>query len=136
MTGPDGNSARRDLEEGSHFTPRFDGAGLIPCVTLDARTGDVLMVAYMNAEALHLTLETKVVTYWSRSRNSLWRKGETSGQTQRLVEMRTDCDQDVLLLRVEVGGDGGCCHTGRRSCFYRRVEPNPDTGRPGLVQVG
>lgn len=136
MTGPDGDTARRSLEEGSDFTPRFDAAGLITCVALDASTGDVLMVAHMNAEALRITLETTAVTYWSRSRNFLWRKGDTSGQTQRLVEMRTDCDQDVLLLRVEVGGHGGCCHTGRQSCFYRRVEPNPDTGRPGLVHVG
>jgi phosphoribosyl-AMP cyclohydrolase len=79
------------------------------------------MLAHMNAEALQKTLETGIVHYWSRSRNALWRKGDTSGQTQRLVELRVDCDQDALLARVEVGGDGGACHTGRRSCFYRRV---------------
>ena len=110
------------LEEGEAFTPRFDSAGLIVCVTTDAQTGQVLMVAYMNAAALEETLATNLVTYWSRSRNVLWRKGETSGQIQRLVEMRTDCDQDALLISVQVGGDGGTCHTGRRSCFYRRVE--------------
>ena len=91
-------------------------------MTVDARDGAVLMVAHMNAEALEKTLETGVVHYWSRSRRSLWRKGDTSGQIQTLVELRVDCDQDALLARVKVGGDGGACHTGRRSCFYRRVE--------------
>ena len=79
------------------------------------------MFAHMNAEALRLTLETGVAHYWSRSRKSLWRKGDTSGQQQKVVEIRTDCDQDVLLMRVVPGGDGGACHTGRRSCFYRTV---------------
>jgi phosphoribosyl-AMP cyclohydrolase len=94
----------------------------LTCVTVDAGDGAVLMLAHMNAEALAKTLETGVVHYWSRSRGALWRKGDTSGQVQRLVELRVDCDQDALLARVEVGGDGGACHTGRRSCFYRRVE--------------
>ena len=119
------------LEEGTAFTPRFDAAGLITCVTVEARTGAVLMVAHMNAEALRETLRTGVVHYWSRSRGRLWRKGDTSGQVQRLKSMRTDCDQDALLLAVEVGGDGGCCHTGRRSCFYREVE----SGGSGLRVV-
>ncbi len=105
------------LEEGTGFTPRFDAQGLIVCVTTDAKDGAVLMVAYMNAEALRLTLETGIAHYWSRSRRALWRKGDTSGQTQRVRELRTDCDQDALLLVVEPGGDGGACHTGRRSCF-------------------
>lgn len=136
MTQAASTSTKRDkhaLEEGSTFQPRFDAAGLIPCVTTDAATGAVLMVAFMNGAALQATLETKVVTYWSRSRNALWRKGDTSGQVQRLIEMRTDCDQDTLLLRVDVGGDGGCCHTGRRSCFYRSVEVEADTGDVRLV---
>ncbi len=124
-----------ELEEGANFTPQFDEAGLIPCVTLDAASGTVLMVAYMNAEALRLTLSSGDVTYWSRSRGALWRKGETSGQVQRLVEMRTDCDQDTLVLHVTVGGDGGCCHTGRRSCFYRRVQADPATGAARLVKT-
>ena len=111
-----------DIENGADFAPRFSADGLIACVTVDARDGAVLMLAHMNAEALQKTLETGIVHYWSRSRNALWRKGDTSGQTQRLVELRVDCDQDALLARVEVGGDGGACHTGRRSCFYRRVE--------------
>ncbi|MCW6509120.1 phosphoribosyl-AMP cyclohydrolase [Lichenifustis flavocetrariae] len=112
---------KRDLEEGRSFTPRFDDAGLIVCVTTDAASGSVLMVAYMNRQALDATLASGIMTYWSRSRGSLWRKGDTSGQVQHLVELRTDCDQDALLASVRVGGDGGACHTGRASCFYRRV---------------
>lgn len=113
---------KKILEEGSDFTPKFDAGGLLTAVVADARDGAILMVAHMNAEALGLTLETGVAHYWSRSRNALWKKGETSGNLQRVVEMRTDCDQDVLLLRVEVAGSDATCHTGRRSCFYRRVE--------------
>lgn len=109
------------LEEGTAFTPKFDANGLIVCVAIDARDGQVLMLAYMNAEALRLTLETGIAHYWSRSRQSLWRKGDTSGQVQRVKEIRIDCDQDALLIAVEPGGDGGACHTGRRSCFYRKV---------------
>jgi phosphoribosyl-AMP cyclohydrolase len=110
-----------DIEHGADFAPRFSDDGLIACVTVAASDGAVLMVAHMNAEALEKTLTTGVVHYWSRSRRALWRKGDTSGQIQRLVELRVDCDQDALLARVEVGGDGGACHTGARSCFYRRV---------------
>jgi phosphoribosyl-AMP cyclohydrolase len=111
-----------DVENGAEFAPRFNADGLVTCVTVDARDGAVLMLAHMNAEALAKTLETGIVHYWSRSRGKLWLKGETSGQIQRLQELRVDCDQDALLAVVEVGGDGGACHTGRRSCFYRRVE--------------
>jgi phosphoribosyl-AMP cyclohydrolase len=125
---PPGNKAA--VEEGTAFTPKFDAAGLITCVTVERGTGTVLMVAFMNAEALRLTLETGVVHYWSRSRNALWRKGDTSGQVQRLVAMHTDCDQDTLLLSVEVGGDGHACHTGRHSCFYRQVAM--ENGEPRL----
>lgn len=110
------------LEEGGVFAPKFDKDGLIVCFAIEARTREPLMVAYMNAEALRLTLETGVAHYWSRSRKALWRKGDTSGQTQKLIEMRVDCDQDALLLMVEPQGDGGACHTGRKSCFYRAVE--------------
>jgi len=106
-------------EEGRDFLPRYGADGLLTCVTVDDRDGAVLMVAHMNAEALRLTLESGTAHYWSRSRQSLWRKGDTSGQTQRVVEIRTDCDQDAVLMRVVPGGDGGACHTGRRSCFYR-----------------
>ncbi len=115
-------ASKTELEEGAVFSPRFDAIGLVTCITVDAGTGDILMVAYMNEEALHKTLETGEVWYWSRSRRELWHKGATSGQVQTLVEMRVDCDQDALLLRVTVAGDGGCCHTGRHSCFYRSVK--------------
>lgn len=115
------SSDKKILEEGIDFTPKFDAAGLITAVVVDARDGAILMVAHMNAEALRLTIDTGLAHYWSRSRQSLWKKGETSGNMQKVVEMRTDCDQDVLLLRVEVAGAEATCHTGRRSCFYRRV---------------
>jgi phosphoribosyl-AMP cyclohydrolase len=108
-------ASKAELEEGTIFTPRFDRDGLIVCVTTDAHAGTVLMVAYMNDEALRLTIETGVAHYWSRSRKSLWRKGDTSGQVQTVTEIRTDCDQDAILLKVTVAGDG------RASCFYRRV---------------
>jgi phosphoribosyl-AMP cyclohydrolase len=108
-------------EEGTVFAPRFDNDGLLPVVTTSAKTGEVLMLAYMNAEALARTIETGEAHYWSRSRGRLWRKGEESGNTQRVVEMRTDCDQDALWLMVETAGVEAACHTGRRSCFYRAV---------------
>ncbi len=128
MANPSGGD-RSEREEGSAFQPKFGPDGLATCVAIDATRGDVLMVAHMNEAALKATLETGVVHYWSRSRGALWRKGDTSGQTQRLVEMRVDCDQDAFLAFVEVGGDGGACHTGRRSCFYRRVESVGDRAR-------
>ena len=109
------------LEEGPLFAPRFDAAGLVTVVTIEASTKDVLMLAHMNAEALSLTLETGIAHYWSRSRGKIWKKGETSGELQKLVELRTDCDQDALVMTVEQTGRGAACHTGRKSCFYRRV---------------
>jgi phosphoribosyl-AMP cyclohydrolase len=127
-------AAANDLEEGLAFTPRFSADGLVSCVTIDAASGEVLMLAHMNAEAIEKTLATGVMHYWSRSRQKLWRKGDTSGQTQTVVELRVDCDQDALLARVKVGGDGGACHTGRRSCFYRRVEPAADGARLAPVE--
>jgi len=102
------------------FAPRFDAAGLVTCVATDARSGDVLMVAHMNDEALRRTIETGDAWYYSRSRKKLWRKGETSGHVQRVVEMRMDCDQDAVWIRVEQSG--AACHTGRHSCFYRAVK--------------
>ncbi|HMO74255.1 MAG TPA: phosphoribosyl-AMP cyclohydrolase [Sphingopyxis sp.] len=102
------------------FDPRFDAAGLVTAIVTDADSGVLLMVAHMNAEAIRLTQETGQAHFWSRSRRALWRKGETSGNGLTLVEMRVDCDQDALLLRVKPAGPA--CHTGRRSCFYRRVE--------------
>ena len=112
----------RDIERSLTLTPRFDAAGLVTCVAVDAVSGEVLMLAHMNEAALKRSIETREAWYWSRSRKELWRKGATSGQVQKIVEMRVDCDQDALLIKVEVGGDGGACHTGHRSCFYRRVE--------------
>ena len=108
-----------EVEEGTSFTPKFDANGLIVCVTVEAATREILMVAYMNQLALDKTIETGVAHYWSRSRQSLWRKGDTSGQVQKVVSLSVDCDQDALLLAVEPGGDGKACHTGRKSCFYR-----------------
>ena len=126
--------ATSDREEGEAFEPKFGADGLATCVTIDASRGDVLMVAHMNEAALRATLATGVVHYWSRSRGALWRKGDTSGQTQTLVEMRVDCDQDAFLAFVTVGGDGGACHTGRRSCFYRRVERDGETARLAFIE--
>jgi phosphoribosyl-AMP cyclohydrolase len=108
-----------DIEEGLALRPKFDAAGLVTCVATDAASGEVLMVAHMNDEALRRTIASGEAWYFSRSRNSLWRKGETSGQVQRVVEMRLDCDQDAIWIRVEQ--TGAACHTGRRSCFYRKV---------------
>ena len=127
--------AAAELEEGAALTPKFDADGLVTCVATDAASGDVLMIAHMNAEALEKTLNTGVVHYWSRSRGALWRKGDTSGQTQTLVELRVDCDQDAFLAFVRVGGDGGACHTGRHSCFYRRVEADAAGARLAFVEA-
>ena len=117
-TAPD----KQALELGTELAPRFDAAGLIAAVTTHAETGEILMLAWMNAEALVKTLETGEAHYFSRSRNALWHKGATSGQVQKLVEARIDCDQDAIWLKVLPQGDGGACHTGARSCFYRIVE--------------
>ena len=108
-----------DLEEGSALTPKFDADGLVTCVATDVASGDVLMVAHMNAEALAKTIASGEAWYFSRSRRALWKKGETSGHVQRVVEMRVDCDQDAVWIKVEQVA--GACHTGRRSCFYRAV---------------
>src|SRR5580704_6164497 len=115
-----------ELEEGSALTPKFDADGLVTCVATDAKSGDVLMVAHMNAEALQKTIATGEAWYFSRSRRALWKKGETSGHTQRVVEMRIDCDQDAVWIKVEQVS--GACHTGRRSCFYRAVPLGQSAG--------
>lgn len=111
---------KEDIEKGSNFAPKFGEDGLIPAVTQDASTGDILMVAYMNEEALRQTMQKKEAVYYSRSRNTLWHKGATSGHVQEVIEIRTDCDQDVVLLKVKQIGPG-CCHAGYGSCFYRKV---------------
>lgn len=117
------------LEEGTGFAPRFDAHGLLTVVTVEDDTNDVLMVAHMNQEALSLTLETGIAHYWSRSRKAIWKKGETSGEIQEVVELRTDCDQDCLVMVVRQTGRGAACHTGRKSCFYRRVVMQDGTAR-------
>ncbi|HZR77375.1 phosphoribosyl-AMP cyclohydrolase [Bradyrhizobium sp.] len=109
-----------DREEGLMLQPKFDANGLVTCVAVDAATSEVLMVAHMNEEALRRTIASGEAWYYSRSRGALWRKGESSGHVQRVVEMRVDCDQDAILIRVEQ--TGAACHTGRHSCFYRKVE--------------
>ncbi len=119
-----------EIELGTTLQPKFGPDGLIPCITQDAHTGEVLMFAFMNAESLGRTIETKKATYWSRSRNKLWVKGEESGNVQFVKELRVDCDQDVLLIQVEqTGAANASCHNGYKSCFYRRLG---DFGDPAL----
>ncbi|MDP1868136.1 phosphoribosyl-AMP cyclohydrolase [Bradyrhizobium sp.] len=122
-----------DIEEGLKFRPKFDATGLVTCVATDAGSGEVLMVAHMNDEALRKTISSGEAWYYSRSRQSLWRKGESSGHTQRVVEMRLDCDQDAIWIRVEQAG--AACHTGRRSCFYRAVTSDDGGARLSFVDA-
>ena len=122
-----------DREEGLALKPKFDASGLITCVATDAAGGEVLMVAHMNAQALQQTIATGEAWYFSRSRQALWRKGETSGHTQRVVEIRIDCDQDAVWLRVEQ--NGAACHTGRRSCFYRKIEAGEGGAKLSFVDA-
>ena len=122
-----------EVEEGHVLAPKFDKDGVIPCVTTDAVTGEVLMVGYMNAEALGLTIKTGEAHYWSRSRRALWRKGATSGLVQTVVELRIDDDQDSVWLRVNVAGSGASCHVGFRSCFYRAVPMKTGAAPDSLV---
>ncbi len=110
-----------DIEQGLTFQPKFDADGLIGAIVTDMTTGAVLMFAWMNSEALRLSLDTGIAHFWSRSRKRLWRKGEESGNTLAIREARVDCDQDVVWLRVSVGGAGATCHTGTKSCFYRSI---------------
>ena len=113
--------SKTQLEETKEFAPNFSAHGLISAIIIDAKTKQVLMLAYMNKQALELSLETGFVHYFSRSRKKLWKKGESSGQVQKLIEIHTDCDQDALLISVEQQGFGAACHTGRKSCFFRKV---------------
>ena len=110
------------LERGDQLAPRFNAEGLVVAVAQHADTGEILMLAWMNDEALKLTVDTGIAHYFSRSRNELWKKGETSGQLQLVEELRVDCDQDAVLIKVRPQGDGGACHVGFRSCFYRVME--------------
>ncbi|PIB93985.1 phosphoribosyl-AMP cyclohydrolase [Caulobacter sp. FWC2] len=122
--------SKHDLERGSALAPRFNADGLVVAVAQHADSGEILMLAWMNAEALKLTVETNIAHYFSRSRNELWKKGETSGQLQDVVELRVDCDQDAVLLKVRPRGDGGACHVGFRSCFYRVLEDGALVEKP------
>ena len=123
-----GRGDKSALETGTALSPKFDRDGLIPCIATDADTGEVLMFAYMNETSLALTIETGIAHYWSRSRQELWKKGETSGNLQAVEELRIDCDQDAVWIKVEQAG--AACHTGRRSCFYRAV-----TGEGGEAKL-
>jgi phosphoribosyl-AMP cyclohydrolase len=132
--------SREDIESGSTFQPKFDSNGLIPAIATDAATGEILMFAWMNAEALALTISSRTVHFYSRSRKGLWKKGEESGNVLAVLEIRTDCDQDVVALSVRVGGDGVACHTGSRSCFYRAIDLGSEAGtaeneHPHLTRV-
>ncbi|MEM8685565.1 MAG: phosphoribosyl-AMP cyclohydrolase [Pseudomonadota bacterium] len=117
---------KAEREEGSIFSPTFDDKGLVTCVVVDVADDTILMLAFMNAEAVNLTLETGEVHFWSRSRQAIWKKGETSGNRLVLRELLTDCDQDAMIARVEITGDRVACHTGRRSCFYRHIDKADD----------
>ena len=123
-------ATQAEVESGLAFAPKFDADGLIPAIVTDTASGEVLMLAWMNAEALATTLEMRVGHFWSRSRARLWKKGEDSGNVLEVSEVRTDCDQDAIWLRVKVRGNGVACHTGERSCFYRALplgaRPSPD----------
>ncbi len=117
-------STHKDIEEGTEFIPKFDDNGLITAIAQDSQTGQVLMVAYMNQEALEITIKTGFGTYFSRSRQKLWKKGEESGHVQQVEQILVDCDQDCLILKVTV--DAGQCHVGYRSCFYRALKKDTD----------
>lgn len=124
-----------DIERGLTFTPRFGADGLIPAIVTDAVSGEVLMFAFMNADALAATIDTRIAHFWSRSRQKLWRKGEESGNTLALEDLRVDCDQDVLWLKVRVAGEGVACHTGARSCFYRSVPLGQEADGPLVLDA-
>ncbi|MEO1304557.1 MAG: phosphoribosyl-AMP cyclohydrolase [Pseudomonadota bacterium] len=129
----DDRTSIEQVEEGFALAPKFDADGLIACVTTDAESGEVLMLGYMNQEALQRSIATGEAHYWSRSRQQLWHKGATSGLTQNIVEMRVDDDQDAIWLRVSVAGSGASCHVGYRSCFYRSVELGAPSDAPAKL---
>jgi phosphoribosyl-AMP cyclohydrolase len=132
FAAPGGHDA---LELGTELTPRFDANGLVTAVVTDAESGEVLMLAHMNADALARSIETGIATYWSRSRQEIWVKGETSGNRQHIVELRVDCDQDAVLLKVTVEGAGAACHRGYRSCFYRAIPVGQPAATVRLVNT-
>lgn len=115
-------AARQNIEEGTEFKPKFDDKGLITAIAQDSSTGDILMVAFMNRQALEITIKTGIATYFSRSRQELWKKGQESGHIQKVEQILVDCDQDCLILKVKI--DAGQCHVGYQSCFYRAIQKN------------
>lgn len=125
---------KQALEAGKDFQPKFDADGLIPCICQDAESGEILMFAYMNEASLEETLKSRAAVYYSRSRQKLWKKGETSGNLQHIVDIRTDCDQDVILIRVRA--DGPACHNGYPSCFYRDVVMPEEEDQPVQLSFG
>jgi phosphoribosyl-AMP cyclohydrolase len=132
-TFPPAPADKEELESAGLFAPKFDANGLVTAVVTDVKDGELLMVAHMNAQALALTLETGIAHYYSRSRDKIWKKGETSGNLQTVQEFRTDCDQDAVWLKVSVAGHDATCHTGRRSCFYRTVTLQDGTPQNGTA---
>ncbi len=122
------------IEESTDFTPKLNADGLIPAVAIEKSTGTPLMMAFMNAAAIELSLKTGYAHFWSRSRGALWQKGETSGNRLKVTDILTDCDQDCLCLLVEMEGKKAACHTGRRTCFYRKVEAGSEPGTPATLQ--
>jgi phosphoribosyl-AMP cyclohydrolase len=124
---------KKSIESGQAFAPKFDADGLIPAIAQDAATGEVLMVAYMNAQSLQMTLELGEAVYFSRSRREIWHKGATSGHVQKVVEILTDCDQDALVVKVRQSGEGAC-HVGYRSCFYRRIIRSAESAQPPALE--
>lgn len=125
---------KKQLEDGLEFSPKFDADGLIPALAMDATSKEPLMLAYMNEQSLRMSLEIGEAVYWSRSRQEIWHKGATSGHTQKIREIRTDCDQDAIILLVDQVG-AGACHTGRNSCFYRKVEAPGEDGMAKLSLI-
>jgi len=134
MSAPAFPARTSEVELGNELQPKFGPDGLIPCITTDHVTNEVLMFAFMNAESLALTLRTGKASYWSRSRNKLWVKGEESGNSQVVKELRVDCDQDVILLKVDNVG-GAACHNGYPSCFYRKLAPGADAADPASLKL-
>ncbi len=128
-----GRGDKANIEEGARFAPKFDEHGLIPAIATDIESGEVLMFAWMNAEALSLTIQDRTAHFYSRSRKRLWKKGEESGNVLDVAEIHTDCDQDVVWLKVRVRGEGQACHTARRTCFYRRLILEPDVDEPVVL---
>jgi phosphoribosyl-AMP cyclohydrolase len=134
MANPASQPDERELETGFSFLPRFDLDGLLPAVVTEESTGEVLMLAYMNREALERTIATRYATFWSRSRQRFWVKGEESGNRLAVMALLTDCDQDTVWIKARIEGNGVACHTGAKSCFYRAVDLEQPHAKPPVLQ--